>query len=604
MVNPLIRRWGGRRSPCRAPTGRLAAALLSSLIIPANLAHAQGGSAEPDIVVTPTRTPEPARTIGSAVTVIPREEIEKASARDVGRSLPPRPRRDAHPERRPGPRPDRAHPRRRRAPHPGDDRRHPGQRPDLDRARVRLLDARPRRHRAHRGAARAAKRALRLRRHGRRHQHHHQARQRPARRPPLGRGRPLRHQGDEGRHLRRRRAGRLLLRLRRLRHGRLLDLRLSHPPPALRACPGGSSRTAPSASGSTAGSASTSRTACGWSSAAARASTEPSSTASSIRPSRPIPTRPRGRRAGCTTSTAASSPTPGRCAAPRRSTRTAPTALSQNVSFGEFGVFCGSPSSRSGGHDLPAGHLLHRRPQGRRVPGRPQARALRPLHLRRQGRAGPGRQLLADRAADAAPRLRDIAAEQTTRSAFAQHQITLFDRLHLTFGGRIDDVLGVAQFETWRTTAAYDLRETGTKLRASAGTGAKAPSLFQLHSPDFGTATLQPRAQSSASTPASTRCCLRRPGEALGHAVLEPLPQPDRLPQPRFLGLPGGPDRLPARTRSSAATSTSRAPAPRAPSLRRSSAVVPRFLRLASPTRRCEAVDLATQAKLARRPGQ
>ena len=91
-----------------------------------------------------------------------------------------------------------------------------------------------------------------------------------------------------------------------------------------------------------------------------------------------------------------------------------------------------------------------------------------------------------------ASRLRDIAAEQTTRSAFAQHQITLFDRLHLTFGGRIDDVLGVAQFETWRTTAAYAIPETGTKLRASAGTGAKAPSLFQLHSPDFGTATLQP----------------------------------------------------------------------------------------------------------------
>jgi vitamin B12 transporter len=88
--------------------------------------------------------------------------------------------------------------------------------------------------------------------------------------------------------------------------------------------------------------------------------------------------------------------------------------------------------------------------------------------------------------------LRNIAAEQTTRSAFAQHQITLFDRLHLTFGGRIDNVLDVAQFETWRTTAAYEIPETGTKLRASAGTGAKAPSLFQLYSPDFGTSTLQP----------------------------------------------------------------------------------------------------------------
>ena len=36
-------------------------------------------------------------------------------------------------------------------------------------------------------------------------------------------------------------------------------------------------------------------------------------------------------------------------------------------------------------------------------------------------------------------------------------------------------------FETWRATAAYKIAETGTKLHASAGTGAKAPTLFQLY---------------------------------------------------------------------------------------------------------------------------
>jgi vitamin B12 transporter len=91
-----------------------------------------------------------------------------------------------------------------------------------------------------------------------------------------------------------------------------------------------------------------------------------------------------------------------------------------------------------------------------------------------------------------APRLRDIAAEQTTVSAFALHQLTLFDRLHLSLGGRADNVRDVATFATWRATAAYEIPETETKLRASAGTGAKAPSLYQLYSPDFGTATLQP----------------------------------------------------------------------------------------------------------------
>ena len=41
---------------------------------------------------------------------------------------------------------------------------------------------------------------------------------------------------------------------------------------------------------------------------------------------------------------------------------------------------------------------------------------------------------------------------------------------------------GADTFGTWRATTAYNIFETGTKLRASAGTGAKAPSLFQRFS--------------------------------------------------------------------------------------------------------------------------
>lgn len=87
---------------------------------------------------------------------------------------------------------------------------------------------------------------------------------------------------------------------------------------------------------------------------------------------------------------------------------------------------------------------------------------------------------------------RDFAAEQTTRSLFALHQFSIGERWHLSVGGRIDDVEGPTRggvggdagdtFVTWRATSAYEILESGTKLRASAGTGGKAPSLYQLFS--------------------------------------------------------------------------------------------------------------------------
>ncbi len=89
------------------------------------------------------------------------------------------------------------------------------------------------------------------------------------------------------------------------------------------------------------------------------------------------------------------------------------------------------------------------------------------------------------------PRMLTLAPRQETRSLFGLYQVLLFERLNLSLGGRVDDVVGTNLFETWRATAAYLLPETGTKLRASAATGAKAPSLYQLYS-SFGTPTLQP----------------------------------------------------------------------------------------------------------------
>ncbi|MDO9441892.1 MAG: TonB-dependent receptor [Beijerinckiaceae bacterium] len=82
----------------------------------------------------------------------------------------------------------------------------------------------------------------------------------------------------------------------------------------------------------------------------------------------------------------------------------------------------------------------------------------------------------------AASRTGLIDRSQTTHSVFALQQVRLTDRWDVSLGGRIDTVQGAEAFPTWRATSAYNIHETGTKLRASLGTGAKAPSLFQRFS--------------------------------------------------------------------------------------------------------------------------
>ncbi len=82
-------------------------------------------------------------------------------------------------------------------------------------------------------------------------------------------------------------------------------------------------------------------------------------------------------------------------------------------------------------------------------------------------------------------------AQQDTRSAFLIYQVSPIKNLHVSVSGRIDDVQDADRFGTWRAAAAYDITATGTTVRASAGTGAKAPSLYQLYDPQYGTPGLQ-----------------------------------------------------------------------------------------------------------------
>lgn len=90
------------------------------------------------------------------------------------------------------------------------------------------------------------------------------------------------------------------------------------------------------------------------------------------------------------------------------------------------------------------------------------------------------------------PKTRTLGVSQDTMSAFALWQWPATERLNLSLGGRFDKVSDSTGFPTWRATVSYRILETGTKLRTSAGTGAKAPTLFQRFSPQFGTPQLDP----------------------------------------------------------------------------------------------------------------
>jgi vitamin B12 transporter len=79
----------------------------------------------------------------------------------------------------------------------------------------------------------------------------------------------------------------------------------------------------------------------------------------------------------------------------------------------------------------------------------------------------------------------------TLTSAYAQDRVRIADAFFGTVGLRVDDHDRFGQEQTYRLTAAYLIGATGTKLKATYGTGFKAPTLFQLFS-DFGNPDLQP----------------------------------------------------------------------------------------------------------------
>ena len=89
------------------------------------------------------------------------------------------------------------------------------------------------------------------------------------------------------------------------------------------------------------------------------------------------------------------------------------------------------------------------------------------------------------------PAVPQFKGMQTTNSVFALQSASIGSQVDVSLGGRIDSVQGGSTFPTWRATAAWRIPDSGTKLRASAGTGAKIPSLYQRYS-DYGTPNLTP----------------------------------------------------------------------------------------------------------------
>jgi len=77
-------------------------------------------------------------------------------------------------------------------------------------------------------------------------------------------------------------------------------------------------------------------------------------------------------------------------------------------------------------------------------------------------------------------------------AVFAENQIKLFDALSLTAGIRRDDYSTFGNQVTYRTTASYNIEKIGTRFHSSWGTGFRAPSINELFYPYYGNPNLKP----------------------------------------------------------------------------------------------------------------
>lgn len=86
-----------------------------------------------------------------------------------------------------------------------------------------------------------------------------------------------------------------------------------------------------------------------------------------------------------------------------------------------------------------------------------------------------------------------IVKEDTRNDAvFLGYAGTLIEGLTINLSGRLDNDADFGTEFTYRTSAAYLVSSTGTKFRGSYGTGFVAPSLYERFDPCIGNADIQP----------------------------------------------------------------------------------------------------------------
>lgn len=85
-----------------------------------------------------------------------------------------------------------------------------------------------------------------------------------------------------------------------------------------------------------------------------------------------------------------------------------------------------------------------------------------------------------------------FSATAETRSVFLEQQLRFFERLFVTGGFRVEDNSVFGTTTTERGSVAFLIKETGTRLHGSAGTGFRAPTFNDLFFPAFGNPALEP----------------------------------------------------------------------------------------------------------------
>lgn len=83
-------------------------------------------------------------------------------------------------------------------------------------------------------------------------------------------------------------------------------------------------------------------------------------------------------------------------------------------------------------------------------------------------------------------------SESKTFGVYLQNQFNISNRFFSAVGFRIDNHDKFGSATTYRVAPTYLIWETGTKIKATIGTGFKAPSLFYLFDPLFGNQNLKP----------------------------------------------------------------------------------------------------------------